>query len=121
MANEQTLTIHPAADILPLMREADFQQLKADRELRGLQEPICLYQGQILDGRNRYRACTELGIEPVTREYEGHAPEDFVLSVNLYRRHLNESQRAMSAARQATQRWGGARSKAQNYALSRGV
>jgi ParB-like chromosome segregation protein Spo0J len=114
------LSVHPAAEIFPLMRDADFQQLKEDIDLHGLQEPICLYQGQILDGRNRYQACTELGIEPATREYEGDDPEGFVLSVNLHRRHLNASQRAMSAATQATQTWGGVRSKAQNYALSRG-
>ncbi len=83
MENEQKLTVHPAAEILPPMREADFQRLKDDIELHGLQEPIWLYQGRILDGRNRYRACVEWGIEPATREYEGDDPEDFVLSVNL--------------------------------------
>jgi hypothetical protein len=118
MRSDQKFTVHPAADILPLMCEADFKQLKEDIDLHGQREPIWTYQGQILDGRNRYRACQELGTKPKTREYKGEDTKDFVLSVNLHRRHLNESQRAMIAARQATVTWGGDRGKAQNCASS---
>ena len=52
-----------------------------------------LYQGQILDGRNRYNACVALGIEPKTIQYEGNDPEGFVLSANLHRRHLSREKR----------------------------
>ena len=56
----------------------------------------------ILDGRNRYRACVALGIEPVVRTFDAQRdPLQFVLSLNLHRRHLDESQRAMVAARVA--------------------
>ena len=72
------------------------------RRTLGLHEPIWLYEGQILDGRNRYRACQELGIPCPTRVYEGQEPLAFNLSLNLHRRHLNESQRAMVAERLAT-------------------
>ena len=64
--------------------------------------PVFHAEGRILDGRNRYRACLEAGIEPrfVQQTGEASLPE-LVLSRNLHRRHLNESQRALVAARLA--------------------
>lgn len=62
-----------------------------------------MHEGQILDGRNRYRACLEIGIEPMTRPWDGKGdPLDFVISKNLHRRHLDESQRGMVADKIAT-------------------
>ena len=54
----------------------------------------------ILDGWHRYRACQELGIKPLMREWAGECSslDAHVVSMNLHRRHLNESQRAMIAA-----------------------
>jgi transcriptional regulator with XRE-family HTH domain len=51
------------------------------------------------DGRNRYRACQELGIDPRFRDWSGEgSPVDFVLSENLHRRHLTPGQKACVAA-----------------------
>jgi hypothetical protein len=85
----------------PAMSEEDFKGLKESIAVTGgLLEPITLYKNKILDGRHRARACEELGILPKYVNWDGPgSPSDYVLARNLNRRHLNESQRAMVAAR----------------------
>jgi N6-adenosine-specific RNA methylase IME4 len=99
---EHALPFHPLADIFPLLEGAAFDELVADIHVHGIREPIWLYEGKILDGRNRYRAAVVAGVQCPTRVYEGDNPIAFVISLNLKRRHLNESQRAMVAAKLAT-------------------
>lgn len=92
------MEFHPAANIFPMMTGDDYRALVADIKTNGLHEPITLYQGQILDGRNRYTACLELEIEPAYREWSGAgSPIAYVVSLNLARRHLTSSQRAVIA------------------------
>lgn len=92
---------HPFSEIFPWIEGAAFEEFKEDIRVNGVREPIVFYEGQILDGRNRYTAARALGIEYPRTEYEGDDPLAFVISVNLKRRHLTESQRAMVAARLA--------------------
>ncbi|MCM5556302.1 MT-A70 family methyltransferase [Pleomorphomonas sp. JP5] len=108
---------HPFADIFPMLDAADSDALRADIAAHGLREKVVLLHDEILDGRNRYRGLVEiakLGLsykgEPFTVAdleqgefftwFVGTEAEalEFVLSKNLHRRHLNESQRAMVAA-----------------------
>lgn len=86
--------IHPAADIFPMMIGADFAALKADIQTNGQLDDIAFFEGMVIDGRNRLRACEELGIEPQWYELtECKDPVAYVLSKNLHRRHLTREQR----------------------------
>jgi len=99
LANYDALEIHPACLILPEMDAEDFEKLKEDVSGFGLRHPIILYQGKILDGRHRYRACIELGIEPWFEDWQGGSSVvEFVLGENLHRRHLTQSQKGMVGA-----------------------
>lgn len=95
----EILGIHPAAALFPLMEGPELQQLVADIRAHGLREEIVLDAGLILDGRNRLKACALAGVSPRFVAWDGRGtPLAFVLSRNLHRRHLNESQRAIIAA-----------------------
>jgi N6-adenosine-specific RNA methylase IME4/ParB-like chromosome segregation protein Spo0J len=95
---------HRYAELFPLMSPQEYEELKSSISAHGLRQPVVLFEGRILDGRNRYKVCFELGIEPVFRDFdrarEGSAL-DFAFDLNVRRRHLNESQRAMIAAKLA--------------------
>jgi ParB/Sulfiredoxin domain len=84
-------------EIFPPMSD-EYAALVEDIRENGLRDPIVLLDRQVLDGRNRHRACEEIGIEAIARPWDGRGdPLSYVISKNLRRRHLNESQRAMVA------------------------
>lgn len=93
---------HPAAKLMPLMGDAELRELADDIRTSGLRTPIVLLAGSILDGRNRHRACQLAGVEPqfaYVTSLEIGDPFTYVASLNLHRRHLSESQRAMVGAK----------------------
>ena len=59
----RALTAHPLADMFPLIEGEDFQSLVDDIVANGIRVPIMLYEGKVLDGRNRLRAAIR-GIMP---------------------------------------------------------
>ena len=99
---------HRFAQLFPPLPPDELRELTADIRAHGQREPITVYEGQILDGMSRAAACAQLGKRPKTRTFRGSEAEAFafVVSINVRRRHLTESQRAMVAARLATLKWG---------------
>jgi hypothetical protein len=97
MSATATYAAHPLADLIPAMSDDEYARLREDIATNGLLDAITLYDGQVLDGRHRLRACEETGTEPRFTEYEDDSPAQFVLSHNVARRHLSVSQRAMIA------------------------
>jgi len=96
------MDFHELANIFPMLGAEELAELCASIEKNGLTEPITLYEGKVLDGRNRATACTTLKIKPKTVEYTGNDPIAFVLSKNIHRRHLTTGQRSMIAEKLAT-------------------
>ena len=108
-----TLPFHPLACVFPLIEGEEFIALVNDIRGNGLLDPIDVFEGAVLDGRNRQRACEEAHVPCWYRDFTGSAEEAlaYVVAKNLNRRHLNDGQRAYVAARLAGFGWGGDRSK----------
>ena len=98
MNSQETVKYHPIADVWPMMQEDQLQELAADIKKNGLIQPVWLYQGMILDGRNRWAACKIAGVDPKTKEYTGDEPTCFAVSLNDRRRHMNKGSLAAVAA-----------------------
>lgn len=116
-----TLTAHPYADMFNMIDDAQRDGLRSSIKENGLYDKIVLIEhcGRwcILDGRNRYRelqslewhgdfAHYETWRELVARTGIKDDPFTFVVSKNLDRRQMDESQRALAAARVANMRQG---------------
>lgn len=93
------MEFHEYANIFPLMNGAELDELVEDIRKNGLLEDIVVYDGVILDGRNRFNACDKADVEPMFIKYNGDDPLGYVTSKNLHRRHLTEGQKGMAAAK----------------------
>jgi hypothetical protein len=93
---------HALAKIFPAMDATAYGELIGDIKRNGLLQPIMLYQERVLDGVHRQDACFDAQVEPRYEKYFGDDPVGYVISMNLKRRQLSESQRAMVAAKIAT-------------------
>jgi ParB-like chromosome segregation protein Spo0J len=97
----QRLLFHRFADAFPLMDSEALATLAEDIREHGQREPIRTYQGEVLDGRNRFLACERLEVAPWLVESTAKTDEEALaesISCNLHRRHLTASQRAMVGA-----------------------
>lgn len=93
--------IHPAADLFPMLGEEKLVTLKNSIIASGQHFPIITWNGHIIDGRNRLKACQMAGIKPKFKamDFAGEtAAVTYIISTNLTRRHLTTSQRAMIAS-----------------------
>lgn len=99
--------IHPYCNAFPDLPEKELQALADDIRANGQQHPIRRWKKTILDGKNRLRACELAGVQPNFEEWFPTDPKDekrseieackFAASMNLFRRHLSQSQYSLAA------------------------
>lgn len=94
----QTFNQHPLSSAFPKMDGEDFLSLKDSVSSIGVQNPIILYEGMILDGWHRYLAAQELQMPCPSVELGDVDPRDFVLAQNKARRHITTAQIALATA-----------------------
>lgn len=87
---------HPLSAAFPAMNAEDFQALKDSIEAIGVQNPITLFDGMVIDGWNRYVAAQEVGLPCPTVDLGDVDPRDFVIAQNRARRHITQAQLAMA-------------------------
>ena len=92
-----SLHLNPEYDkLLPRMSEEEFAELKKSIQTEGQHYPIIVNEDlEVLDGHHRFRACTELGLDPdfEVKQFDDKLLEKkFVIEANLRRRHLNNFQ-----------------------------
>jgi ParB-like chromosome segregation protein Spo0J len=89
---------HPLAALFPPIPDDELQALADDIRQHGQREPVLTFEGKILDGWNRVRACRLINRKPWGMEFDPASakttPEQLVISANLRRRHLSGSQMA---------------------------
>ena len=103
MIDYTMLEAHELAAIFDMIEDggnagkATFDGLKASIASEGLHQPITLYEGRILDGRNRHKAALEVGYPLSAKDFKTFdgtydAARRYVIDVNGHRRHLTKGQ-----------------------------
>jgi hypothetical protein len=91
---------HPLSAAFPAMSISELSDLTMDIVNNGLRNPITLFEGMVLDGWHRYRACRQIADgEDILLAVEFPAeldPVAFVRSQNYHRRHLTAGQKAVA-------------------------
>jgi hypothetical protein len=95
-----SITVHPTADRFRMMPDGELKELAADIGMHGQREPVLftIVDGKevLIDGRNRLAACFLIKREPtseVVKFEDAAAIESFIVSRNIYRRHLTSDDR----------------------------
>jgi len=99
--DKQELSVHPLAKMIPLITTGDLDRLIDDIRDNGVNEPLIMFEGQVLDGRNRLAVASVLGAPVTLEEFDGNeaTAKSFVWSANAARRHLTVPQIALAAER----------------------
>ena len=98
MENVQEYPVHRLALLFPPLSPEQYEALVASIMALGLLDPIIVWQGQIIDGLHRQRACKEAGVQPRHELLDDDAdPVQYVIAKNGTRRDMDESQRAVVA------------------------
>jgi len=90
----KNLKQHPLSAAWPAMQADEYQSLRDSIEAIGVQNPITLFEGMVIDGWHRYTAANEVGMACPSKLLGDVDPVDFVKSQNDARRNVSASQRA---------------------------
>jgi DNA modification methylase len=97
-ACKSNLKPHPFAELLPMMTSLEWEALLEDIRVNGQREPIVLFEGKILDGRNRWRAVMKLNRKPVFTRFKGTEADALAYCYSkAVHRNMNDSQKAAAA------------------------
>jgi hypothetical protein len=98
-------TVHPAAAVFPLIEGDDFSDLCESIRMHGVQHPAVVRGSELLDGRNRMRACEALKAEgwsgscPVVEwNDDGRNVAEWIWDTNALRRHMDDDGIAMASS-----------------------
>lgn len=78
------MNFHPASLLFPMMSDSELNELAEDIKKSGQIEPVVLYHGEVLDGRNRLKACELAGLEPKFTEANGDVPSPTLYALKLW-------------------------------------
>ena len=91
-------TLHPVCAKIPWMDKPEFLGLVEDINENGLLDPIIRHDGKIVDGKHRLASCLIAGVKPRFVDWDGQGSlVSWIVSKNVFRRHLTASQRAAIA------------------------
>jgi hypothetical protein len=93
------LGFHELASLMAMIESKAKEDFKADIKLKGIQTKMMLFQGRLLDGRNRYTCGKELGFEFSEKDFDLFTgtyaeAEAYVISTNMMRRQMTNTQKA---------------------------
>lgn len=100
-AGEPQLLRHPLSEAWGDMPPDTLADFDAEVESAGITSPVDTFGGQVLDGWHRYCASIRVGIDCPIREFEGDEQDaiDYVIRMNLHRRHLSHIEAAVAAVK----------------------
>lgn len=95
----ENMEFHPIADLFPMVDDEKIALIAESIKEHGLISPGWMYEGKLLDGRIRFKACVIADVPFTYKVYTGDDPMALSLSLNLRREHYTEGQRACVAVR----------------------
>ena len=89
---------HPQSELKPSMSTHEFSALVESMKAHGFDDsfPILLFENQIVDGWQRYKAALKAGVTPAFRVWRGAKAklQALVIYANSTRRHLSKATHA---------------------------
>jgi hypothetical protein len=94
-ADGSTVKLHECSALFPWQSESELQKLSESIVKIGLRFPLVFNaKGELVDGKNRLKACDLAGVEPTIDALpKGVNEVEYCLAVNIRRRHLTAKEK----------------------------